>query len=402
MGRKRGPQKRGESVKNGGRRGQVLPLVGLFLTMLLGAAALAVDVGYLQYQQRTEQTAADSAAVAGASELQYGNAAFATAALTDSASNGFTNNGTTVVVTVNNPPATGPNAGNHNAVEVIVTAKYPTFFENVFKMALATVSSRAVVVNVNRTTQCFYLLGTSSSNIDSDTLTSTTCGLTSNGSWTMNQSTVNMTKIGYAGSGNSQSQDTFTNAQPSAQIAVADPCPTITGCAYLTANPPATSPCTYTNVNLTTNSTINPGVYCGPINANNLNLTMSPGLYVFTSGVNFSGGTVTGTGVTWYVPSGAINIQNTSHINLSAPTTGVTAGILMFQPPSNTNVLNWSGFIGTGTPGVIYAPSATLTSNGINFTAVDLILGSANISTSTFTFPAGGAVPGDTQSVLSE
>jgi uncharacterized membrane protein len=183
-------------VKSGGRRGQIIPLVAVFLTMLLGAAALAVDVGYLRYQQRIEQTAADSAAVAGATELQYGDTAFATAARTDSAANGFTNNGGTIVVTVNNPPATGPNAGKANAVEVIVTAKYATFFENVFKMSLATVSSRAVVVNVNRTDECFYLLGTGSSNIDSDTLTSTTCGLSSNGSWTMNQSTVKMTRVG--------------------------------------------------------------------------------------------------------------------------------------------------------------------------------------------------------------
>jgi hypothetical protein len=106
--------------------------------------------------------------------------------------------------------------------------------------------------------------------------------------------------------------------------------------------------------------------------------------------------------VTWYVPSGAINIQNTAHVNLSAPTTGATEGILIYQPPSNTNNLNWSGFLGNGAPSVVYAPTATLTSNGINFTAMSLIVGSANISTSTFTFPSGAAVPGQHQSVLSE
>jgi hypothetical protein len=122
---------------------------------------------------------------------------------------------------------------------------------------------------------------------------------------------------------------------------------------------------------------------------------------VFTSGVNFNGGTLTGTGVTWDVPSGAININGT-HVNLSAPATGSTAGILIYQPSSNSNNLNWDGVIGTGVPGAIYAPTATLTSNGITFSAVSLIVGSANINTSTFTFPAGAAVPGQTQSVLAE
>ncbi len=389
-------------MKRSARRGQIIPLVALLLVPLLGAAALAVDVGYLRYQQRIAQTAADSAAIAGATELPYAGSSYVAAARSDAAANGFTNNGGTIVVTVNNPPASGPNTGNANAVEVIVSAKYPTFFENVFGMALATVQSRAVVVNRNRTNNCFYLLGTGTSNISSDTLTSPTCGLMTNGSLNINVSTVNMSRIGYAGSGNNFSQVTFSNAQPAAAIATADPCPTIAGCAYLTANPPATSPCTYTNFNPSSNTTIYPGVYCGPINANNLNLTFSPGVYVFTSGVNFNGGTLTGTGVTWYVPSGAINIQNTAHINLSAPTSGATEGILIYQPPSNSNNLNWSGFLGNGTPSVVYAPAATLTSNGINFSAVSIIVGSANISTSTFTFPSGGAVPGQNLSVLAE
>jgi hypothetical protein len=33
-----------------GERGQVLPLAGLAMFVLLGAAAMAVDVGYLRYR----------------------------------------------------------------------------------------------------------------------------------------------------------------------------------------------------------------------------------------------------------------------------------------------------------------------------------------------------------------
>ena len=50
------------------------------MVVLMGAASLAVDVGYWRYQQRLEQSAADSAAIAGATELAYTAANVATAA----------------------------------------------------------------------------------------------------------------------------------------------------------------------------------------------------------------------------------------------------------------------------------------------------------------------------------
>jgi Flp pilus assembly protein TadG len=50
-------------------RGQVIVLVVLFLIVLLGMAALVVDVGYAYYAHRTLQASADAAALAGAQEL---------------------------------------------------------------------------------------------------------------------------------------------------------------------------------------------------------------------------------------------------------------------------------------------------------------------------------------------
>ena len=49
--------------------GQVLIFAALGLGMLLGAAGLGVDMGVLRYERRLQQTAADAAAVAGASNL---------------------------------------------------------------------------------------------------------------------------------------------------------------------------------------------------------------------------------------------------------------------------------------------------------------------------------------------
>ena len=65
--------------------GQALLLVTLSLLVLTGAIGLSIDMGYLRYTKRRLQTAADSAAVAGASELKDGDyqaAAFLMAANT--------------------------------------------------------------------------------------------------------------------------------------------------------------------------------------------------------------------------------------------------------------------------------------------------------------------------------
>ena len=59
--------------------GQAIVLLTLALTVLLGMAALSVDVGYAYYVQRSLQASADAAALAGASELPTASVAEATA-----------------------------------------------------------------------------------------------------------------------------------------------------------------------------------------------------------------------------------------------------------------------------------------------------------------------------------
>lgn len=59
--------------------GQAIVLITLSLTVLLGMAALAIDIGYGYYAQRSLQASADAAALAGALELPNGGNAEATA-----------------------------------------------------------------------------------------------------------------------------------------------------------------------------------------------------------------------------------------------------------------------------------------------------------------------------------
>src|SRR4030088_1866857 len=83
--------------------GQALVFVGLSLVVLTAVIGLSIDMGYLRYTKRRLQAAADSAAIAGASEIEGGN--IREAALNDSKSNGFEDGGTGATVTTYTPPA---------------------------------------------------------------------------------------------------------------------------------------------------------------------------------------------------------------------------------------------------------------------------------------------------------
>src|SRR6202042_1688794 len=100
------------------------------------------------------QTAADSAAMAGAEELNYGD--LVAAGKADAASNGYTDGTSSVTVTINNPPTSGPNASNAGYVEAIVSKPEPTFFLRVLGVATMTVSTRAVAYEGNGP-NCIYV-----------------------------------------------------------------------------------------------------------------------------------------------------------------------------------------------------------------------------------------------------
>jgi uncharacterized membrane protein len=108
--------------------------------VLVGIAAVPVDVGNLWTTRRLMQSAADVGAVAGADEIAIGGGSsqITTAAKDVSSHNGFADGGTrrgtsnTITVAVHNPPTSGPYAANSNAVEVDVSENQPTYFMRVF------------------------------------------------------------------------------------------------------------------------------------------------------------------------------------------------------------------------------------------------------------------------------
>jgi hypothetical protein len=135
------------------RRGAVTPLVAILMIVLVSMVAIAVDGGMLLTERRRAQATADAAAMAAACVLydnfpvdqgqgHVGNPI--DAARTVASANGYTNDGTTSVVTVNLPPLNGPYAGLPSYVEVIVTYYQQRAFSNIFGSGALPVKARAV------------------------------------------------------------------------------------------------------------------------------------------------------------------------------------------------------------------------------------------------------------------
>jgi len=354
--------------RNLGQRGAILPLVAICLAVLMGFAGMAVDVGYLQYQQRQQQNATDAAAIGGAQTLAFSNCgnsgAATTAAQSDSASNGFANAGN-VTVMVQNPPLSGPLANNNCAVMVTVNNSHTqTFFSKLFGWAngMPETTSAAGLVTTNAN-GCVYLLDPAGSpNFNGAKISAPGCGILMNGSPVFHGGTIDFSYIGYASSLTDHGTN-YVEASPTSMLAVADPCREISGCSYLTNNPPTASGCAPLVV---TGPTVNPGCYSSI--SGNGSFTMNPGLYVFTGSNSLNGANITGTGVTLYVTSTGTGLDfHGTKVNLTACTTsctnGAVANVLYYQVPANASSLDISGPAGVYA-GLIYAPKSNVTVNG--------------------------------------
>jgi hypothetical protein len=131
-------------------------------------------------------------------------------------------------------------------------------------------------------------------------------------------------------------------------------------------------------VNLSDNSslTINPGIYTSIRASGNASLTLNPGVYILAGGgLTVTGNaSISGSGVTLYntesaFPNpggtyGGITLSGNGSFNLTAPTTGPYAGIVLFQARTNTRAISISGNAADGMSGTVYAPAALLYLSG--------------------------------------
>ncbi len=356
-------------------RGFVLITTVLAMVALLACLGLAIDVGYVQLVKTRMQTAADAAAMGGAQEVKANGAAGATAAAkADAALNGFTAGQHGVTIVVSNPPASGYYLGDSTAVEVVVSQTVPSFFLQLAGTSSTTVRARAVA-RLGSGTSCLYTLDPSAPNSFSASGGANIridCGVVLNSSSTqaMNVSggaKVSASFVSIVGN-YSVSGGGVISPQPSTgQTAESDPL------AYLPA--PPVGGCYQTGLSITTNRTLDPGVYCNGIRiSSGAKVTLNPGIYVLKGGgLNVSGGSsLSGSGVMFYNTAGggysygSINISGGSTLTLAAPTTGTYAGILFYQDRGIASgaASTFSGGSAMKLEGTLYFPTTSLNYSG--------------------------------------
>jgi Flp pilus assembly protein TadG len=378
--------------------GQAVSLMLLSMTCMLGLVGFSVDVGTLLRAKRVMQSAADSAAIAGAAELSFGDVT--AAARADAALNGVTNGASGTTVTVNNGPASGPNAGNAKYVEVIVSQSQPTFFMKMLNHSSMMVSARAVATFKPRP-NCIYTLspnppGGSGIILSSSSaaLNASNCGIVvdaTGGSAIAVSGGASITAGSVAVVGSiSISGSSFVN-KPPALAPVTGIAPVSDPLSFLVPPSFQTSSC-LTVGTISTSQTLGPSTPGGTVCYNGLStsgsgttLTLNPGVYIIngTFTVN-SGTTLAGTGVTLYFPnnSSSFTTSKTSTINLTAPAGGAYGGILFYQDPSDTQAMSFTGGTTGSLNGIFYVPTANLNLSGGSTATfnVDLVVGSLTLS----------------------
>ena len=369
--------------RNHRESGFVLITSSLSILVLLAFVGLAVDVGYLQFEKRRVQTAADAAAQGAA--LQLANRASADAVRTegqyDAAKNGFTDGTNGVTVTINNPPAIGSYTAGNFAAEAIVTQSNPMFFTRLLGISNATVAARGVA-QAGNSTGCIYAMNLTAQDAflesGGSTRVNAPCGVNVNSSSAKALETSGGSCLGaksvYVVGSQSGAQWLACpgGAAPTTnQNHFADPL------AFL---PDPTVPVGCGNTNYTLSggtATIVAGTYCGGITVSSSGATLHLGAgtyYLKGGGLTVQGGAnlISDGGVTFYNTSAPgfsykyLTVSGGSTTVLTAPTSGDYSGILFFQDRSivstNSNVI--SGTSTTNITGALYFKTTPLEYSG--------------------------------------
>jgi Flp pilus assembly protein TadG len=437
--------------------GQVLVSAALMLVVLLGFAGLGIDMGVLRYHKRLQQSAADSAAIAAATDLGY--TGYQTAGQNAAASNGFTDNTGggacaapptalavgSITVTLCNGPLIGPHAGNANYVEAYVTVGQPTAFMRILGVNSETITARAVATNFSGGTNgttfgCLYTLGTPSAAIEgvslggSAFLKAPSCGIVDNGNFNSTGKKIDVSAATFGVGGTHTGSGALGTVTCSAGVST---CPTYGSPAAPDPMTYPAPPCTYTcslpgnTISISGGSsttcgtgcvyaggvyTISPGTYT-KISIQGVSsdrVVFSPGTYIFDgTSTNYSNpdgliipgnATISGTGVFFFFTNTAtVQVTGTPTINLSAPTSGTYQGMLMWQDKNDPNVgpnpqgPTLSGNDGSQFNGILLFPSDQLTfgGNSVGFSVGVVVSDSLALQGNpTVTFNGVTGVPG--------
>jgi hypothetical protein len=354
-------------------RGSYVLAVSLMAPVLIGIAGLGTEAVWWLYKHKNMQSAADSGAVSAATAGMNLTAE----ANSVMAAYGYANGVNSVTVAVNQPPSSGSYATSPQAVEVIVTQPQQRLLSSLFGTGLVSISARAVALG-NSGTGCVLALDATASPAVSvkggAALNLVNCNLYDNSSGApaltvTGTASVNANMVSVVGSVSGSAGITATNGVRTGVRAMADP--------YASASPPGMPACDNKNYTVNSNgktTSLDPGCYSGNITVNaGASLNLSPGIY-YVNGSNLSvagNATLTGTGVTLVFTGsgskwGTASIGSNANVNLSAPTSGSTQGIVMYgdrNMPTGTAFSLTGGSTQTFT-GALYLPKADLSYSG--------------------------------------
>jgi hypothetical protein len=347
------------------------------MPILIGAAGLGTEAGLWYYQHQNMQSAADAAAVSAAAAyyLQGNDANLTLEAEAVTPSYGLVDGVGGVTVTANSPPQTGSHTTTPGAIEVVIARTEARLFSALWSKQPVTISARSVAVATGGS-GCTLALDPSASGAmtaqGSVSVGLNGCSLfiNSNNPTALvvgGSATISTVSVGVVGGVSGADAITTTRGIRTSQSPLSDP--------YANTSFDAYSGCSAHNFTAKSTVTIGPGVYCGGISLNaGANVTLSTGVYYLDQGsltVNGSA-TLTGSGVTLVFTSSSghnyasARISGNAIINLTAPTTGPTAGIVLFGDRAMTagTTFRLEGGATQAFGGVIYLPNAALTYAG--------------------------------------
>jgi hypothetical protein len=391
--------------RSGDQRGQVLPLFAGALLMIIAIAALVFDVGQNLLDRRTEQNAADAAALAGARYLteptcasspSVGNCANAyNAAIAMATNNGFTDGVNNATVIVHIPP--GPESvfsGYSGHISVQIRSTRPSFFSGVLGIVTQRTGALGVAVNSTGYALPHSLLALDPTSCGKNKITGTG-GVTTNGTVHVDSNcspdalllsgngVLNAPECDVVGTIKTSGGATNNCSSSPAGIQVSgDPLhalvpPTIPGLGSIvkegsskdvpTACPGGTSPpsldepkaCVFGGSYAGDFYRMYPGLYPGGLKLNAGTFYMEPGIYYIAGG----GLSLGGNGATVYsvepggtVPGGGILIYNTEdptyHSECSA-NAGFPAGTIAAFPNVTGSVACYAGISFNGSSATI-------------------------------------------------
>jgi Flp pilus assembly protein TadG len=368
------------------QKGSILVLVTIMLPMFIMFAFLAVNMSYLYVVKNKMQTAVDAGAIAAVTSINVvtsGNVATATSvAKTITGSNGFTHGTNAVTVTVSIPPGdpfgTSPTyASNSTYARVQISQTVSTFFSGIMGIPTVTVTANAVAGPSGTPAAVVALAASGSSALSLSgsgkiTTIGGSVGVNSSSSDALKltgSSIINASSVNVVGTANVSGSSTVNGTLNTSASATGDP--------FASLTLPTAGSCDYTNYTIgnSNSATLSPGTYCGGIKINGAaTVNLNPGTYIlYGGGLSVTnGGTIKGTGVTFYNTGtasggnayGSLNVAGAGHVTLTAPTSGTYLGMLFIQDPLNNKAAAFSNGSSGYIAGNIYIPKGTLTFSG--------------------------------------